>query len=255
MSSSNGATLVLGRLALPDKFESKLSTAFYIYTLRNDWKDPTTWVRITKILAMVVNMLSALLAVSTAHAVNLKSKKIGFGLFSGFAVAGCTFDLLYFGLLVDHKGFISVCEGTTNCVRKHALIGFSVYVFVAVIVRLYAFLVLWHYDIKWNQAGTSPTPPAAAGTTPAAGSATPATPAKPATTASSLPKFFRGIGERKWRGQWVRAAMEDDDDAERTGSGSESRGGQDRRVSLGTLEKGGDEDEGLLWEDNQRRDN
>ncbi|KAM0745783.1 hypothetical protein T439DRAFT_337654 [Meredithblackwellia eburnea MCA 4105] len=174
----------------------RLSTAFYIFTLRNDWKDPTAWVRITKIIAMVVNLLSALLAVSTAH--------------------GCSLDLLYFGLLVNHKGFDKVCEGDkgtkSNCARKHALIGFSVYVFVAVVVRLYGFLVLWHYDIKWNQGK-----PGATTNTPAA-TANPTSKTPASTTSNSLPKFFRDLGGRRGRGRSVKAALEEDEGTEMTKS-------------------------------------
>ncbi|KAL8279992.1 hypothetical protein RQP46_007573 [Phenoliferia psychrophenolica] len=122
-----------------------LTAAFYIYSLKKKYSDPDKWIKIDKIAAMVVDLLAVLLSLASAHALNLRSKKIGFRLFSGFHVVGATLDVLYFSFMVRKGGFASICgDDNTDCKGRKLLIGWSVLMFLGLLVRLYAILTLWH---------------------------------------------------------------------------------------------------------------
>lgn len=224
---------------------SGFAAAAYIYSLKMGFKDPTTGVRVEKIVAMVIDCLATLLSIATAHAVQLKSKKIGFRLFTFFTLGGCGLDLTYFVYLCKTSGFDAVCDKSSSCSAKSFLIAFSVFIFIAVLIRSYAVLVLWHYDIRWDQGKISNNAPVApvttasssSASTPAAPAATPAAPAPASTSAaappafnppstpvaqyatySSLPKFLGGKGRRGKKGVptiAVSRASEDEDEEEK----------------------------------------
>ncbi|ORY81782.1 hypothetical protein BCR35DRAFT_352284 [Leucosporidium creatinivorum] len=167
--------------------------SYYIWILAHHVKFPTVLTEVVAVFSMLFWFAWALQSLATCHSIHQKSKQLSFGRWSIMGLVSISFDLLYFGMMVNYSGFTSgnICSSNTKrdestsssmCSHRAAAIGLAVAIFISAIFRLFGLLVVWHWDVRWNQT------PAAVNNAP-----TPATPATaPATTkAQSLPKRRR----------------------------------------------------------------
>ncbi|KAI5481927.1 hypothetical protein MNV49_000204 [Pseudohyphozyma bogoriensis] len=168
---------------------SSLVAAYYIVMFARKFKDPDGVTKAVKAIGMVLELFFCIAALAAIHALHLKTAKTGFGLFSLFGVTSVGVNMIYFGLLVSHRGFEGSCEAASYpCTRSRLLIAFSMALFISSLVNLFVLMVLWHYEIKNSTTAPKPAAPGATTTVPApAPVAAPAAPV-PATTARSLPK-------------------------------------------------------------------
>ncbi|GAA5897316.1 hypothetical protein JCM8208_003785 [Rhodotorula glutinis] len=150
---------------------ASFATFVYAWQFRgpSPWHNPSTFTKAIKILAMVSHALFAAQSLLTWHSLRLTSKSLSFGLWATFGFASIVADSWWFGLMVSRQGFESLCgDDGGDCVRKSVSIASCVFFGVYGVYRLFVILVVWHFDVHFNETFSNVAPPAMTAAAPTA---------------------------------------------------------------------------------------
>ncbi|TNY18331.1 hypothetical protein DMC30DRAFT_61431 [Rhodotorula diobovata] len=131
---------------------ASFATFTYAWQFSRSWPNPSTFAKTIKVFAMVFHALFAFQSLLTWHSLRLTSKSLSFGLWATFGLASLVFDSWWFGLMVSRKGFEAVCgEDGGDCARKSITIASCVYFGAYGVYRLFVLLVVFHFDVHFNE--------------------------------------------------------------------------------------------------------
>ncbi|GAA5840300.1 hypothetical protein JCM9279_002339 [Rhodotorula babjevae] len=142
---------------------ASFATFVYAWQFRgpSPWHNPSTFTKVIKILAMVTHALFACQSLLTWHWLRLTSKSLSFGLWATFGFASLVADSWWFGLMISRQGFESLCgDAGGDCVRKSVTIASCVFFGAYGVYRLFVILVVWHFDVHFNETFSNVAPPA-----------------------------------------------------------------------------------------------
>ncbi|GAA5937546.1 hypothetical protein JCM3775_001266 [Rhodotorula graminis] len=148
---------------------ASFGTFIYAWQFRgpSPWHNPSTFTKAIKILAMVCHALFAAQSLLTWHSLRLTSKSLSFGLWATFGFASIVADSWWFGLMVSRLGFDSLCgDDGGDCVRKSVTIASCVFFGAFGVYRLFVILVVWHFDVHFNETFNNVAPSAMAAAAP-----------------------------------------------------------------------------------------
>ncbi|GAA6040907.1 hypothetical protein JCM8097_003181 [Rhodosporidiobolus ruineniae] len=209
---------------------SGLATFFYAWNFSRKWPNPTKFTKVIKIFAMIFHALFSFQSFLTSHSLHQRSRSLNFGTWSIVGMASVVFDMWWFSLMVSRKGFDAVCgDDATSCSRKNITLAFVVFLFAYSLLRLLTLLIVFHFDVKYNE--TLPVASTTSATLPPSSTTLPgmtSTATTPATVARSLGKRFRaGISRGGWkkerRGDVPLIAVSMHDECNHRDAGSPSR--------------------------------